>query len=110
MKIFSVVILRLGFYLFSGILNTAFLPLENWLEKMFDKTEKSFGMVAGLSDEFETFLRKNLRLIKRVSSNRLHRYWRRMLETKCVGDNFEMLVTVLELSLFVITINTHRKF
>ena len=24
----------------------------------------------------------------------LHRCWRRMLETKCVGDNFEMLVTV----------------
>ena len=26
---------------------------------------------------------------------RLHRCWWRMLETKCVGDNFEMLVTVL---------------
>ena len=26
---------------------------------------------------------------------RLHRCWRRMLETKYVGDNFEMLVTVL---------------
>ena len=25
----------------------------------------------------------------------LHRGWRRMLETKYVGDNFEMLVTVL---------------
>ena len=24
-----------------------------------------------------------------------HRCWRRMLEAKCVGDNFEMLVTVL---------------
>ena len=26
---------------------------------------------------------------------RLHRYWWRMLETKYVDDNFEMLVTVL---------------
>ena len=26
---------------------------------------------------------------------RLHRCWRRMLETKCVGDKFEMLVTNL---------------
>ena len=25
----------------------------------------------------------------------LHRSWRRMLKTKCVGDNYEMLMTVL---------------
>ena len=30
--------------------------------------------------------------------NRLHRLWWRILETKCVGDNFEMLVTVLAVS------------
>ena len=42
MKIFSVVILRLGFYIFSGIWNTVFPPLEIWLEKFFYKTEEKF--------------------------------------------------------------------
>ena len=28
----------------------------------------------------------------------LHRCWRRMFETKCVGDNLKMLVTVLAIS------------
>ena len=31
----------------------------------------------------------------KTSYIRLHRYWWRMLETKCVGGNFKMLMTVL---------------
>ena len=53
------------------------------------------GMIADLGDldEFQEF-------VKTVSFHKkcnfwLHRCWRRMLEKKCVGDNFEMLVTVL---------------
>ena len=33
---------------------------------------------------------------------RLHQCWWRMLETKCVGDNFEMLVTVLAVFVTII--------
>ena len=33
-----------------------------------------------------------------VSELRLHRYWWRMLETKCFVDNFKMLMTVLVIS------------
>ena len=34
---------------------------------------------------------------------KLNRCWRRMLETKCVGDNFKMLVTVF--AIFVTNIH-----
>ena len=37
---------------------------------------------------------------------RLHRYWLRMLETKCVGDNYEMLVKVLA----ILVTNIHYLF
>ena len=40
MKIFSVVMLRLGFHILSGIWNTVFPPIEIWLEEFFYKTEK----------------------------------------------------------------------
>ena len=35
-------------------------------------------------------------------SNRLHRCWWRMLETKCVGNNYEMLVTVFAIMVTII--------
>ena len=33
-----------------------------------------------------------------INEKGLHRCWCRMLVTKCVGDNFKMLVTVLAIS------------
>ena len=48
-------------------------------------------------------------------SERLHRCWWHMLETKCVGDNFEMLLTVLAIMvtninyLFTLALGTNIK-
>ena len=51
------------------------------------------------SQRFSTLLNLKSTLVIKIWNNnhkfRLHRYWWRMLDTKCVGDNFEMLVTVL---------------
>jgi len=33
-----------------------------------------------------------------IGLGRLHRRWCKMLETKCVGDNFKMLVTIWAIS------------
>ena len=37
----------------------------------------------------------NISGLNHIISGRLHRCWWRMLETKCVGDNFKMLVMIL---------------
>ena len=48
---------------------------------------------------FQDSLTKTSRSVQPVW---LHRCWWRMLETRCVGDNFKMLVTVLVISIISI--------
>ena len=49
------------------------------------------------------------RLQKDNHLKRLHRCWRRMLEMKCVGDNFKILVTVLAIMATNIHVLHHRR-
>ena len=51
--------------------------------------------IAGNEMIWNDFEKKWFWFLKSHWESGLHRCWWRMLETKCVGDNFEMLVTVL---------------
>ena len=65
------------------------LDVFKWPEMIKYKKERDdqFAGTEGMFDRNRIFLT--------IKMNWLHRCWWRMLETKCVGENFKMLVTIL---------------